>query len=98
MLQVTRGAQFPLVQVRTRVPESYRGAGTIPLDLEIDFGGQKATYKQVPFQLTDQGGTVKLTGTIPAKLSDFKIEPPKLLTIRVKNDLPIQVEMTWRRQ
>jgi hypothetical protein len=98
MLQVTRGAQFPLVQVRTHLPETAESAGTVQLDLEIDFAGQKATYKQVPFQLARQGDTVKVTGTIPATLSDFKIEPPKLLTIPVKNELPIKIEMTWRRQ
>ena len=98
MLQAARGAQFPLVQVRTRLPESARTASSIQLDLEIEFAGQKAAYKQIPFQLTVQGNSVKVTGTIPATLSDFKIDPPKLLTVPVKNELPIKVEMTWRSQ
>ena len=98
MLQAARGAQFPLVQVRTRLPESARSVSSIQLDLEIEFAGQKATYKQVPFQLTAQSNSVKITGTIPATLSDFKIEPPKLLTVLVKNELPIKVEMTWQPQ
>ena len=37
MLQVTRGAQFPLVTVRTRLPESASPSATIYLDLEIQF-------------------------------------------------------------
>ena len=82
--------------MRTHLPESARSASSVQLDLEIEFAGQKASYKQVPFQLTAQGNGVKITGTIPATLSDFKIEPPKLLTIPVKNELPIKVEMTWR--
>lgn len=98
MLQVTRGAQFPLVQVRTHFPEQARSASAIHLDLEIEFAGQKAVYKQVPFQVTNQGPAVKITGTIPATLSDFKIDPPKLLTFPVKNEIPIKVEMTWRPQ
>ncbi len=98
MLQVTRGAEFPLVQVRTHLPESARSAASMTLDLEIEFAGQKASYKQVPFRLTAQGSGVKITGTIPATLSDFKIDPPKLLTVPVKNELPIKVEMTWRPQ
>jgi len=52
----------------------------------------------VPFQLTVEGSKSKITGTIPATLSDFKIEPPTLLTLPVKNELPIRVEMTWHRQ
>ena len=98
MLQATRGAEFPLVQVRTHMPESALSASVVRLDLEIEFAGQKASYKQVAFELKPQGKDVKVTGTIPATLSDFKIEPPKLLTIPVKNELPIKVEMTWRPQ
>src|SRR6516162_7870765 len=55
MVQVTRGAEFPLVQVRTSLPESARSASSLKLDLEIEFAGQKVLYNQVPFQLTAQG-------------------------------------------
>ena len=98
MLQVTRGAEFPLVQVRTRLPEGAATSSNVMADLDIEFAGQTAHYKQVPFQLMAQGKEVKLTGTIPATLSDFRIEPPKLLTVPVKNEMPIKVEMTWRQQ
>lgn len=98
MLQVTKGAEFPMVTVRTRLPENDSKAATIYADLEIQFAGQTAHYKQLAFQLTFQGSEIKITGTIPATLSDFKIEPPTLLTLPVKNEIPIHVEMTWHRQ
>jgi hypothetical protein len=98
MLQVTRGAQFPLVSVRTQLPETAASSSTVQADLEIEFAGQTAHYKQVPFQLTAQGTSVHITGTIPATLSDFKIDPPKLLTVPVKNEMPIKVDMTWHSQ
>lgn len=98
MRQVTKGAEFPMVAVRTRLPENDSKAATIYADLEIQFAGQTAHYKQVAFQLTLQGSEIKITGTIPATLSDFKIEPPTLLTLPVKNEIPIHVEMTWHRQ
>ena len=98
MLQVTRGAQFPIVSVRTRVPESASTSATIYLDLEIQFAGQTVEYKQVEFQLTAQGKQFRISGTIPATLSDFKIDPPSLLAIPVKNEMPVRVEMTWRPQ
>src|ERR1700735_2734672 len=66
MLQVTRGAQFPLVTVRTRLPESSATSATIHADLEIQFAGQTAQYKQVPFQLATQGNQIRISGTIPA--------------------------------
>ena len=98
MLQVTRGAEFPLVQVRTRLAESAASSSSVMADLDIEFAGQTAHYKQVPFELMTQGKQVKVTGAIPATLSDFKIEPPKLLTVPVKNEMPIKVEMTWLQQ
>lgn len=98
MRQVTKGAEFPMVAVRTRLPENDSKAAKIYADLEIQFAGQTAHYKQVAFQLTLQGSEIKITGTIPATLSDFRIEPPTLLTLPVKNEIPIHVEMTWHRQ
>lgn len=98
MLQVTRGAQFPMVTVRTRLPETVASSATINADLEVQFAGQTADYKQVPFQLTTQGNETKISGIIPATLSDFKIDPPTLLTLPIKNEIPVRVEMTWRKQ
>lgn len=97
MLQVTRGAQFPLVTVRTRLSEPALEPATIHADLEIEFAGQTVQYKQVPFQETVQGDSVRITGTIPATLSDFKINPPSFLAMPLKNEMPVRVEMTWRR-
>lgn len=98
MLQVARGGQFPLVTVRTHLPESVTGSSTIRADLEVDFSGQTAKYSQVTFQLSMQGAEAKLSGTIPATLADFKIDPPSLLALPVKNEIPVRVEMTWRKQ
>ena len=44
MLQVTRGATFPMVTVRTRLPESASSATILHADLEIQFAGQTAHY------------------------------------------------------
>lgn len=96
MLQVVRGGQFPLITVRTHLPESASSLTTIQADLEVQFAGQTVQYKQVPFQKSVQGGDTVIAGTIPLTLSDFKIDPPTLLTLAVKNDVPVRVEMKWR--
>lgn len=96
MLQVARGGQFPLVTVRTHLSESVSTSATIQADLEVQFAGQTATYKQVRLQQVTQGNDIRISGTIPATLSDFKIDPPSLLAIPVKNEMPVNVEMTWR--
>lgn len=96
MVQVTRGAQFPMVVVRTRIPEQTPSSGTIYADLEVQFAGQTAHYNHVPFQKTTSGSEVRITGTIPATCSDFKIDPPSFLTVAIKNEIPVKVDMTWK--
>jgi hypothetical protein len=94
MLQVTRGAQFPIVSLRTQLREADSASATIHADLEIQFTGQTAKYMQVPFQLMTQGNQIRISGTIPATLTDFKIDPPSLLALPVRNEIPVRVEMT----
>lgn len=96
MLQVVRGGEFPMITVRTQIPE--QTASSIRADLDVQFAGQTARYAQVPFQLVVQGDQIRITGTIPATLADFKIDPPSLLTWPIKNDIPVRVEMTWEKQ
>ena len=87
-----------MVTVRTKLPEASSGSSSIKADLEIQFAGQTVHYQQIAFEVTSQGSDKKITGIIPATLVDFKIDPPSLLTMPVKNDIPIRVEMTWSPQ
>jgi hypothetical protein len=96
MVEATRGAQFPMVIVRTRFPEAATTATTIYADLEVQFAGQTEQYKHVPFQRISQGNQVQISGTVPATCSDFKIDRPSFLTVPIKNEIPVRVEMTWR--
>lgn len=97
MLEATRGAQFPMVIVRTRFPESAIASPTIYVNLDVQFAGQTAHYEHLPFHLTTAGNQVRISGTIPATCSDFKIVPPSFLTVPIKNQIPLQVEMTWQK-
>lgn len=98
MLQVTRGGQYPMVTVRTRLPEAASASATIHADLEIQCAGQSATYHDVAFEQTTQGNETRISGIIPTTLSDLKIDRPSLLAIPVKNEIPVRVDMTWRRE
>ena len=98
MIQVTRGAEHPIVTVRTRLPESAKNDSTVKADLDIEFAGQTAHYQQISFQVKTEGNEKHITGTIPTTLSDFKIDPPSLLTVPVKNEIPVRVDMTWAPQ
>ncbi|WP_348261077.1 hypothetical protein P8935_14845 [Telmatobacter sp. DSM 110680] len=98
MIEATRGAQFPMVQVRTHFADHEPASPTMYVDLEIQFAGQTAHYTHVPFQQTRQGSAVRITGTIPSLCSDFKIERPSFLTVPIKNEIPVHVDMTWLQQ
>ena len=97
MLQTTRGGQFPIVTVRTQLPEGATRSDTVYADLEIEFAGQTAHYARVPFHVVMDGDEARVSGTIPATISDFKIDRPTLLTIPIKNEIPVFVESTWHR-
>jgi hypothetical protein len=97
MIEATRGAQFPMVIVRTEFPEAATTSPTIYADLEVQFAGQTAHYQHVLFQRVMQGNQVRITGTIPATCSDFKIDRPSFLTVPIKNEIPVKVDMTWQK-
>jgi hypothetical protein len=96
MLEATRGAQYPMVIVRAQFPEAALPSTTVYADLEVQFAGQTASYKHVSFQRIAQGSDVRITGTIPATCSDFKIARPSFLSVPIRNEIPIKVDITWR--
>ena len=99
MIETVRGAQFPMVVVRATFPESELASSTLTADLQVQFAGQTAHYSHIPFQKTSAGeNTVRITGTIPTTCSDFKIERPTFLAVPIKNEIPVRVDMTWKKQ
>ena len=72
MIEDVRGAQFPMVVVRTHFPEAETTSPTIYADLEVQFAGQTAQYKHLAFQRVTQGNQVQISGTIPATCSDLR--------------------------
>jgi hypothetical protein len=96
MIQVTRGAQFPIVSVRVRLPEASLNSPTIDCDLEVQFAGNTAHYAHVQFNQTIEGNGHHVTGTVPSTLTDFKIDPPSFLTIPLRNPIPVHVDLIWK--
>jgi hypothetical protein len=96
MIQVTRGAQFPIVTVRLRLPEAALGSATLDCDLEVEFAGNTAHYGHVQFHQTIEGAGHHITGVVPSTLTDFKIDAPSFLTIPIKNAIPVRVDLLWR--
>lgn len=97
MIETVRGAEFPMVVVRTTLPQNVPD-GAIYANLEIQFAGQTAHFQHVQFQKTTSGNEIRIAGTVPATCSDFKIDRPTFLTVPIKNDIPVSVDMTWRKE
>jgi len=95
MLQVTRGGLYPIVTVRFRLPVAEIDSPALDCDLEVQFAGNTAHYAHVIFHQTIEGNSRHITGTIPSTLTDFKIDPPSFLTIPIKNEIPVRVDMMW---
>jgi hypothetical protein len=98
MIEAVRGAKYPMVVVRTTLPNPIPADGTIYADLEVQFAGQDMHYPHVAFQKSTSGKQIQITGTVPATCSDFKIDPPSFLTVAIKNEIPVSVSMTWQPQ
>jgi hypothetical protein len=87
-----------MIVVRAHFAQAEIASQWIHADLEVQFAGQTAHYTQVPFERTQQGSEVRITGTIPLTCSDFKIERPSFLTVPIKDEIPLRVDMTWHQQ
>lgn len=98
MIEATRGAQYPMVIVRAKFPEAATKSSRIYADLQVQFAGQTSNYAHVPFQRTTEGGDLRITGTVPATCSDFKIVRPSFLTVPISNQIPVSVDMTWKQE
>ncbi len=96
MIQAVHGAQNSMVVVRTELPESKIHPGSLRADIQVQFGGQTHIYRAVPFTVTAEGKDLRLTGTLPLRLSDFSIKPPQFLFITVKNSVPVDVDLLWQ--
>jgi hypothetical protein len=95
MIEATRGAQFPLIQVRAHFAQAEAAQQWIHADLEVQFAGQTAHYTKIAFERTQQGSEVRITGAIPLTCSDFNIDRPSFLTVPIKNEIPVRVDLVW---
>jgi hypothetical protein len=95
-VQVTRGAEFPMFTVRTRLPESAATAATID-DLEVQFAGQAVKYRHIPFQVTRQAARPESPARFqqPCRISR---SIRRRSSHACKKKIPVHVEMTWRPQ
>ncbi len=98
MIQVVRGAEFPVITVRFQVPESEITQTGFDADLEVTFAGQTAHYPHVHFQQEIHDREHRITGVVPSTIADFKIDPPRFLTVPIRNEIPVRIDTSWHAQ
>jgi hypothetical protein len=98
MIQVVRGAEFPVITVRFAIPESATTQPGFDADLEVTFAGQTAHYPHVHFQQEIKDREHRITGVVPSTVADFKIDPPRFLTVPIRNEIPVKIDTTWHAQ
>ena len=96
--ELGRSSQVPTTTaVAPKTEETNQGTtATIQADLEIQFAGQTAQYKQISLQLVTQGKETRISGTIPATLADFKIDPASLPDSSANKEAPMNIQVVWR--
>jgi hypothetical protein len=100
MLQITKGADHPLVVVHIdfKVPVKNGVLGSFLADLSIEFAGKTVKYPQVPLKMVPlEGSQFQVTTLIPVSLKDFGIAPPSLLGVPINDSVPVQVDTTWKK-
>lgn len=96
MLEIVRGAEYPMVVVRTQMAQEELTKPTIHANLTVQFAGQTAHYSNVPFQRIQDGKDVEIRGTVPATLTDFHIQAPTFLMMPIRNQIPVTIDLTWQ--
>lgn len=100
MLQITKGADNPLIAVNVEFPTPASKAfpKEIFANLEIQFAGKKVKYPKVKLVVVPlEGSQVQITSVIPLSLKDFGISPPSLLGVPIEDLVPVQLDMTWKK-
>jgi len=94
MLEVTKAANNPMIIVQAKFSDEVK-TDTIDMNLEVTFAGKKHTYEHVKVKTLITDKESKTSGTIPLLLSDFDVERPSLLTVKIDNLTPVDFELAW---
>lgn len=99
MWEVTRAGLYPLIEVRVKIANiAEKAPKQILADLEIQFNDHKAQYPNVRLDVLElKADEIHVSGTIPLTLKDFEIQPPSLLTMPIRNEIPVKLDMVWAR-
>jgi hypothetical protein len=95
--ELARGTETRASGLAARPVDEASQVSTIYADLEVHVSGETALYKQIRLQLASQGNETRISGTISANLSDFKIDAASLKASNGE-ETPVRIDMVWRNE
>lgn len=93
MLKATKADKFPLVGLKSEfsLPEK---SGTFTIKTMVNFASVKKSYTlKIDYKITNN--IHHFNGNFKIKLSDFKIERPSLLAVKIPDEIKIQFQSEW---
>ena len=100
MLQTVRAGTYPMIQVHVKVVGGLEKKTPKKLTIKavVGFAGKEATYRNIQLDVLEwTPGEAHLAGTLPLTLKDFEIPAPSLLTMPIQNEIPVKMDMIWKR-
>jgi len=97
---VTKAGLYPLIDVKAALaPDTVnKFPGTIEADVTVQFAGQTVKFSRLKLLGREvKPGEALISGVLPLKLKDFKIQAPSLLTMPVQDEVPVNLELYWKR-
>jgi hypothetical protein len=91
MLEVTRAAMNPMIVVKV----TFVNADSVEAKAEVQFAGKSHTYEHIQISPRIKNGEIKTSGRVPLKLSDFDVDRPSLLTVKIEDTVPVDFDLNW---
>ena len=99
MLEVVKGATFPMVVAHVTVTGFDSANSQLPATAKVDFAGQSHDVKMDPVHLVMKSDQLAETDLVlPISLTQFGVERPSLLTMPIEDTVAIHIQATWQKQ
>lgn len=98
MLEVTKAALNPIVFSKVVINNKTQSSKVVS-SIEINFAGKKHLYEKVSIQNFQQDAhQIIIKGDMTILLSDFNIERPSLLSVKIDNEVNINYSLKLKKE
>ena len=95
MLDTMKALEFPMVVVRSSTDSKFDKVKK--MDLKVKMSGKEVTYKGVEFNIEESKTGISGKGKVTFKMSDFGLERPSLMMVEIDDEIPVDIDVTWKK-